>query len=69
MEHPRVKGVLHTVVIASVGLLLAASIPLARDALTEPLTIGIAAATVPTHGRQCANRATTRAAPTASRAI
>jgi chromate transporter len=46
MEHPRVKGLLHTVVIASAGLLLAASIPLARDALTDPVTIGIAAATV-----------------------
>jgi chromate transporter len=32
MEHPRVKGVLQTVVIASAGLLLAAAIPLARDA-------------------------------------
>ena len=46
MEHPRVKGVFHNVVIASAGLLLAASIPLARDALTDPVTIGIAVATV-----------------------
>jgi hypothetical protein len=46
MEHPRVIGGLHTVVISSAGLLLAASIPLARDALTDPLTIGIATATV-----------------------
>jgi chromate transporter len=46
MEHPRIKGVLHTVVIASAGLLLAASIPLVRDALTDPVTIAIAAATV-----------------------
>jgi chromate transporter len=30
MDHPRVKGVLQTVVIASAGLLLAAAIPLAR---------------------------------------
>src|SRR5277367_4909212 len=41
-EHPRVKGVLQTVVVASAGLLLAASIPLARDALTDPVTIAIA---------------------------
>jgi chromate transporter len=46
MESPRVKGVLQTVVIASAGLLLAAVIPLARDALTDPVTIVIAAATV-----------------------
>jgi len=37
-----VKGVLETVVIASAGLLLAAAIPLARDALVDPVTIGIA---------------------------
>jgi chromate transporter len=42
MEHPRVKGVLQTVVIASAGLLLAAAIPLGRDALTDPVTIAIA---------------------------
>ena len=41
-EHPRVKGVLQTVVVASAGLLLAAAIPLARDALTDPVTIAIA---------------------------
>jgi chromate transporter len=46
MEHPRAKGVLHTVVLASAGLLLAAAIPLARDALTDPVTIVIAVATV-----------------------
>src|SRR5271170_3179618 len=46
MEHPRVNGVLQTVVIASAGLLLAAAIPLARDALTEPITIAIAIAAV-----------------------
>lgn len=42
MEHPRIKNVLETVVIASAGLLLAAAIPLARDALIDPVTIGIA---------------------------
>jgi chromate transporter len=33
---------LQTVVIASAGLLLAAAIPLARDALTDPVTVAIA---------------------------
>ncbi len=42
MEHPRVKAVLQTVILASAGLLLAAAIPLARDALTDPIKIGIA---------------------------
>jgi chromate transporter len=46
MEHPRVKGVLQTVVIASAGLLLAAAIPLARDALTDPVTVAIAVVTL-----------------------
>ena len=43
IEHPRVRSVLQTVVIASAGLLLAAAIPLARDALTDPITVAIAA--------------------------
>lgn len=43
IDHPRVKGVLQSVVIASAGLLLAAAIPLARDALTDPVTMAIAA--------------------------
>ncbi len=42
IEHPRVKSVLQSVVIASAGLLLAAAIPLARDALTNPVTMAIA---------------------------
>jgi chromate transporter len=42
MQHPSVKGVLQTVVIASAGLLLAAAIPLVHDALTDPLTVAIA---------------------------
>jgi chromate transporter len=42
MEHPRVKTILQTVVIASAGLLLAAAIPLGREGLTGPITIGIA---------------------------
>jgi chromate transporter len=43
LENPRVKTVLQTVVIASAGLLLAAAIPLARDALTDWLRVAIAA--------------------------
>jgi chromate transporter len=46
LGHPRVKGILQTVVIASAGLLLAAAIPLARDALTDPVTIAIAVVTL-----------------------
>ncbi|MFL0415511.1 chromate transporter [Sphingomonas sp. 179-A 2A2 NHS] len=44
MENPRVRSVLQCVVIASAsaGLLLAAAIPLARDGLTDPVTIAIA---------------------------
>jgi chromate transporter len=42
IDHPRVRDMLQTVVIASAGVLPAASIPLARDALTDPVTIGIA---------------------------
>jgi chromate transporter len=42
MEHPRVRSVLQTVVIASAGLLLAAAIPLGRDGLTGAITWAIA---------------------------
>ena len=42
MEHPRIQSVLQTVIIASAGLLLAAAIPLGRDGLTGPVTVGIA---------------------------
>jgi chromate transporter len=42
MEHPKVKSVLQAVIIASAGLLLAAAIPLGRDGLTGPVTVGIA---------------------------
>ena len=42
MEHPRVKSILQTIVIASAGLLLAAAIPLGRDGLTGPITWVIA---------------------------
>jgi chromate transporter len=43
LDHPRVKSVLQTVIIASAGLLLAAAIPLGQSALTDPVTIAIAA--------------------------
>jgi chromate transporter len=46
LDNPRVKTVLQTVVIASAGLLLAAVIPLAHDALTDFVTVGIAVVTV-----------------------
>ena len=43
IEHPRVKSILQAVVLASAGLLLAAAIPLAHDALTDWVTVAIAA--------------------------
>jgi chromate transporter len=42
MEHPRVKSILQTIVIASAGLLLAAAIPLGREGLTGLVTWAIA---------------------------
>jgi chromate transporter len=46
LENPRTKAVMQAVVITSAGLLLAAAIPLGRDALTGPATIAIAVATI-----------------------
>lgn len=43
IEHPRLKSILQAVVLASAGLLLAAAIPLAHDALTDWVTVAIAA--------------------------
>ncbi len=40
-ESPRVKSAIRAVILASAGLLLSASVPLARDAITGPLTLGI----------------------------
>jgi chromate transporter len=40
-ESPKVKSAIRAVVLASAGLLLSASLPLARDAITGPLTLGI----------------------------
>ena len=42
--HPRVKGVIRAVVLASAGLLWSATIPLAREAITDALTAGIVVA-------------------------
>ncbi|WP_315765108.1 MULTISPECIES: chromate transporter [unclassified Bradyrhizobium] len=46
LESPRIKAVMQAVVITSAGLLLAAAIPLGKDALTGPATITIAALTI-----------------------
>ncbi|MGI8992359.1 MAG: chromate transporter [Bryobacteraceae bacterium] len=43
-ERPAVKSAIQTVTIAAAGLILATAVPLARDALTRPLYIGISAA-------------------------
>jgi chromate transporter len=43
--NPRVRGVIRAVILASVGLLLSASIPLTRDAITGTLTLAIFAVT------------------------
>jgi chromate transporter len=40
-DSPRVKSAIRAVMLASAGLLLSASVPLARDAITGPLTLGI----------------------------
>jgi chromate transporter len=40
-QSPRVKSAIRAVVLASAGLLLSASVPLARDAITGPLTFAI----------------------------
>jgi len=40
-ESPRIKNAIRAVILASAGLLLSASLPLARDAITGPLTLGI----------------------------
>ncbi|HVP00434.1 MAG TPA: chromate transporter [Bryobacteraceae bacterium] len=43
---PRVRSSIRAVVLASAGLLLSASVPLARDAVTGPLTFAIMAASL-----------------------
>ena len=44
-ERPRVKQILESVVAASASMLFASAIPMARDSLTDPLTIGLCAVT------------------------
>ena len=43
-EHRRVKSLTRTVLLAGAGLMAAAAVPLARDAVTGPLTFSIVAA-------------------------
>jgi len=40
-EHPRVKSITRAVLVAGGGLLLSASVPLAKDATNGPLSIGV----------------------------
>jgi len=40
-QNPRVRSATRTVLLASAGLLMSASVPLARDAIAGPLTVGI----------------------------
>lgn len=46
VEHPRIRSSLQAIVLASAGLLVAAAIPLGRDALTNWVVVAIAAATL-----------------------
>ncbi len=43
-EHPRAKAVARAVLFAGAGLMLSAAVPLARDAITTPLSLVIFAA-------------------------
>jgi chromate transporter len=43
-DHPRLRGAIRASTVASAGLLLAATLPLARDALTDHLTMVVATA-------------------------
>jgi chromate transporter len=40
-EHPRAKAVARAVLFSGAGLLASAAVPLARDAITNPLSLGI----------------------------
>ena len=46
-QHPRVRSMLQCVVLASAALLVLAAIPIGREALDGPLTIGITAVALP----------------------
>jgi chromate transporter len=41
-EHPRIQGMLQCVVLASAALLVVSAVPLARDAITNVFTLGLA---------------------------
>ena len=43
-EHPRARAVARAVLFAGAGLMLSAAVPLARDAITTPLSLAIFAA-------------------------
>ena len=43
-EHPRAKAVARAVLFAGAGLMASAAVPLARDAITNPLSLAIFAA-------------------------
>jgi chromate transporter len=45
-EHPRVKGVIQAVVLSSAGLLWAATLPIARGAITGPVGVALLVASV-----------------------
>jgi chromate transporter len=40
-EHPRAKGVIQSVVLASAALLWVAALPLGREAITDPILVAI----------------------------
>ena len=46
-QHPRVRSMLQCVVLASAGLLVLAAIPIGREAVDGPLTLGITAVSLP----------------------
>jgi chromate transporter len=46
-QHPRVRSMLQCVVLASAALLVLTAIPIGREALDGPLTIGITVAALP----------------------
>jgi chromate transporter len=46
-QHPRIRGMLQSVVLASATLLLLAAMPIGRDALDGPLTIAITLVALP----------------------
>ncbi len=41
--HPRVKGMIRTIILAGAGLLLSAAVPLGREAVTGPVPLVLAA--------------------------